>query len=229
MISVCMAAYHGEKYIEEQIASIMMQLGAGDELIVSDDAPGGETQRIVGRLSAEDGRIKYIKGEGRGVVKNFENALNKASGDYIFLSDQDDVWLPGKVIKVMRVLEGGAMLVLHDARVTDGELNEICASFFSEHGSKTGFLRNFAYNSYMGCCLAFRRELLTKALPFPDNLPMHDQWLGLTAERFYKTALLNEALILYRRHGGNVTSKKTGLAKKLSWRVSLLKALLSKR
>lgn len=229
MISVCMAAYHGEKYIEEQIASIMPQLGAGDELIISDDAPGGETQRIVERLSSADGRIKYFIGEGRGVVKNFENALKKAEGDYIFLSDQDDVWLPGKVLKVMRVLESGTTLVLHDARVTDGTLNEICGSYFREHGSKTGFLRNLAYNSYMGCCMAFRRELLSKVLPFPNKLPMHDQWLGLTAERCFKTALLDETLILYRRHGGNVTSKKTGLAQKLSWRVSLLKALLSKR
>ncbi len=222
-----MAAYHGEKYIGAQIASIMPLLDAGDELIVSDDDPGGETQRVVERLSAVDGRIKYFSGEGRGVVKNFENALSKVSGDYIFLCDQDDVWLPNKVDRVIRELESGATLVLHDARVTDADLNETCGSFFKAHGSKTGFLRNLGYNSYMGCCMAFKRELLLKALPFPDNIPMHDQWLGLLAERRGKTRLIAEPLILYRRHGETVTGKKKGLAQKLSWRVSLLKALLA--
>ncbi|NLO45533.1 MAG: glycosyltransferase family 2 protein [Clostridiales bacterium] len=229
MISVCMAVYHGEKYIEEQISSVLPQLGAGDELIISDDAPGGETQRIAENLSSQDHRVKYFEGTGAGVVRNFENALSKASGDYIFLCDQDDVWLPEKVKKVMRELESGTALVIHDAKVTDGCLNEINASFFGEHGSKAGFLRNFAYNSYMGCCMAVRRELLSKALPFPKGIPMHDQWLGLIAERYFETKFLNESLILYRRHGGNVTGEKTGLTQKLSWRFSLLKALARKR
>lgn len=229
MISVCMAAYHGEKYIGAQIASVMGQLGAADELIISDDAPGGETQRIIDRFSRDDGRIKYFAGPGKGAVKNFENALSKAGGDDIFLCDQDDVWLPGKVGRVLRELESGALLVVHDAKVTDGELNVLQNSFFAEHGSKTGFLRNIAYNSYMGCCMAFRRALLAKALPFPENIPMHDQWLGLTAERVGETRLIDEALILYRRHGENVTGQKTGLAQKLSWRAALLRALMRNR
>lgn len=102
MISVVIAAYKGEKYIAEQINSILPQLGDGDEIIISDDYPQGETRRAVEALRSDDNRIKYIEGLRKGVVRNFENAINYATGDYIFLADQDDVWLEGKVAAVMK-------------------------------------------------------------------------------------------------------------------------------
>ena len=94
MISVALAAYKGEKYIEQQIRSILPQLSHGDEIIVSDDKPGGMTEKIVRRLAEEDSRIIYVEGKGKGVVTNFINAIRYTKGDKIFLCDQDDVWLP---------------------------------------------------------------------------------------------------------------------------------------
>ena len=224
-VSVCMAAYHGERYIGQQIRSILSELRQGDELLVSDDAGGGETERIVRSIAQEDARVQYLRGEGKGVVRNFERVLTAASGDVLFLSDQDDVWLPGKVEAVLREIENGACLVVHDARVTDESLHTIAPSFFAQRLSRAGFLRNFLRNSYMGCCMALTRPVLERALPFPPDLPMHDQWLGLTAEKVGRVCFLRQPYLLYRQHGGNVTGGKTSFSQKLRWRLALLRAL----
>lgn len=220
-ISVALAAYKGEDFIEEQLNSILIQLKENDEIIVSDDLPGGKTEQIVRNLAETDKRIKYIKGPQQGLIMNFENAIKNCMGDYIFLCDQDDVWLPDKVEKVTEKLDEGYSLVLHNAMVTDGNLKITDTSFFASHATKTGFLNNIIRNSYMGCCMAFKRDLCSKILPFPQNLPMHDQWIGLIAEKTGKVCLVEKPLILYRRHGGNMTGGNTTLKQKIMWRVSI--------
>lgn len=227
-ISVALAAYNGEKYIGEQLESILLQLGEGDEIIVSDDRPSGKTRAVVEFYSAYDPRVKYIEGEGKGVCKNFENALRHCSGDIIFLCDQDDVWMPEKVERVLKVFESGADVVLHDAFVTDGELNVTHESFFELNGSKKGFLKNFIKNSYMGCCMAFSREFEQEFLPFPDGLAMHDWWIGLNAELKGRVELINEPLIKHRCHENNVTGGKTTAAQKIKWRVQMAKDILKR-
>ena len=225
-ISVCMAAYRGEKFIAEQISSILPQLGEEDELLVSDDAPGGETERIVRAFCEKDARICYMAGPGKGVVRNFEFVLSEAKGDVLFLCDQDDVWRQDKVAAVMHEIGCGADLVLHDATVTDEALFVTVPSFFMLHGSRPGLVRNVLRNSYMGCCMAFTREVAQRALPFPEDIPMHDQWIGLVAERCGNVCFLPEPLILYRRHGGSVTGKPTSLRQKFKWRAAILRALI---
>lgn len=227
-VSVCMAAYHGERYIGAQIRSILSELREGDELLVSDDAPGGETERIVRDFAREDARVQFLRGEGKGVVRNFEHVLRAASGDVLFLSDQDDVWLPGKVEAVLREIERGACLVVHDAQVTDESLQVIEPSFFALRRSRAGFWHNFLRNGYMGCCMALTRPVLERALPFPPDLPMHDQWLGLTAEKCGRVCFLPQPYLLYRQHGGNVTGGRTSIRQKVRWRLSLLRALYRK-
>ena len=223
-ISVALAAYNGEKFIEEQLRSILSQLGEGDEVVVSDDNPSGVTKAAV--LSMGDPRIKYVEGPGQGVIKNFEFAISQTSGDIIFLSDQDDVWLPGKVAAVRREIENGALLVMHDAKITDENLSVTEESFIKAHNSKLGFVRNIIRNSYIGCCMAFSSELKSKILPFPKNLPMHDQWIGLKAERAGKVVLLDEPYLLYRRSGDSLTGGKTTLLQKLKWRIAIIEAVL---
>lgn len=143
-ISVALAAYNGEKYIGEQIESILPQLGRDDEIVVSDDNPAGKTRAAVEFYSAYDGRVRYVEGTGEGVCRNFENAILNCSGDVIFLCDQDDVWLPNKVERVMEAIENGADVVLHDAMMTDGELNVTDESFFSLNGSKKGICQKLS-------------------------------------------------------------------------------------
>jgi len=221
-ISVVLAAYKGEKYLGEQLSSVLPQLGPDDELIISDDLPDGETKKIVDSFAAGDSRIKYIEGKGEGVCKNFENAINTATGDIIFLSDQDDVWLPKKVETVMREFDKGATVVLHDAKVTDAFLKITSPSYFDVHGTKAGFLNNLIRNSFVGCCMAFTGDFKKTILPFPDDLPMHDWWIGLLGELKGTVSFVHETLILYRRHPDTVTGKMTSTGKKFLWRAEML-------
>lgn len=225
-ISVALAAYKGEQYIAEQIESILTQLGENDEIVVSDDYPQGKTKDTVLSLASKDNRIRYIEGEGKGVVKNFENALRNCSGDVIFLCDQDDVWLPDKVESVMTEIRNGACLVLHDASVTDADLNITDESYFASHGSNASLIGNMIKNSFVGCCMAFTKELMSETLPFPAEIPMHDWWIALVAlKKNCRTVLLNKPFILWRRHGDNVTGGKTTFAQKVMWRLKIISSL----
>jgi len=226
-ISVCMATYNGEKYIEEQIKSILNQLSINDEVIISDDNSIDNTIRIIENL--KDNRIKIFYNQSqKGYTRNFENALNHSSGDVIFLSDQDDVWIEGKVENVLRKLENST-LVVTDAEVTDGNLLTLYKSHFENSGVKTGFWINFIKTRYIGACLAFKRELLSKALPFPkkQSLCQHDYWIVIVAEFYYKVSLIRIPYIKYRRHGANasnggLTKSSNSFIKKILVRVYCL-------
>lgn len=228
MISVVMAAYKGEKYIREQVLSVICQLGDDDELIISDDYPQGQTLSAINDIVAGDRRINYCKGPGKGVIQNFEYAISKSKGDYIFLCDQDDVWVDGKVSRVMAEFDKGYDLVLHNAVITDGDMNKNAETVFDINKTQKGFFRNILKNSYQGCCMAFRSDLKKFILPFPQKLPMHDQWIGLMAEKHGKISLVDEPLIYYRRHGGNVTGNGSGLVKKIRWRAEILFSVLGR-
>lgn len=226
MISVALAAYKGEKYIYEQIKSILPQLAEHDEIIVSDDRPGGITEKIVRKMMEKDKRIHYVEGNGKGVVANFINAIRHCHGDKIFLCDQDDVWLPDKVRLVMKEFYNGADLVLHNAYVTDKKLNITNSSFFELRGSRKGVIRNIVKNSYMGCCMAFDRKMLKHIMPIPKSAPMHDQWIGLVCEVYGKVTFIDQPLIYHRMHGNNVTgTSKTSFSQKMEWRRYLISRL----
>lgn len=228
-VSVALAAYNGEKYIKEQINSVLPQLSEDDEIVVSVDPSGDKTQDIVRDISLSDSRVKIIQGEGRGLIKNFENAIKNSRGDIIFLCDQDDIWLEGKVQKVKEAIENdGSLLCMHNARVVNEELEVINDSFFSVRGTRTGIINNIVKNSYMGCCMAFRKEAKQYILPFPEKLPMHDQWIGLVCERKGKVTLIDEPLLLYRRHEDNASSDShAGVLQMLRWRLNIIKSLIN--
>jgi len=204
-ISVCMASFNGEKFIAEQILSILEQLGENDELIISDDSSTDSTPQIIEQLQQNDSRIIFLpRNLFHNPVYNFENALKICRGEYIFLADQDDIWLPGKVDKVISLLKIH-LLVTHDSTVINDLKQILLSSFFAHRKSTAGFWRNLYKNSYTGCCMAFKKSLLDTALPFPRKLQFHDQWLGLLAEAKGKTIFLQEQLILFRRHDNNVS------------------------
>ena len=104
-ISVAMAAYNGESFILEQLASILNQLGEDDEVIVSIDPSKDNTLNVVKALAELDARVKPVEGEGKGLICNFENAIEQCTGDVIFLSDQDDVWADDKIATVMPAIQ----------------------------------------------------------------------------------------------------------------------------
>ena len=177
-ISVAMATYNGEKYIKEQIESIVVNLLPQDEIIISDDGSTDNTRKIIDMLNCD--MIKVIDGPKNGVKKNFENAIRNCSGKYIFLSDQDDIWEKSKVEEILEVLEEGYELVVHDAVVVNGDNSKvIMQSWYKYRNSKKGIVKNIVKNAYQGACMCFSREMLPHVLPIPNNIYMHDQWIGL--------------------------------------------------
>lgn len=218
MISVCIATYNGGKYIKEQLDSILPQLGGGDEVIVSDDSSTDNTVEAIEAFG--DRRIKiYACQRFKSPVYNFENALKMAKGDYIFLSDQDDVWEPGKVEVIMKHLQGST-LVVSDCRVVDAGMRVVRDSFCHGKARPKGVIANLVSNNFLGCCMAFRKELLNKALPFPRNLAMHDIWLGICASAFYSVEFIPDKLIRYRRHGDNASCSGEKSHLKWSYRIA---------
>lgn len=204
MISICIATYNGEKYIKDQLSSILHQLNKEDEIIISDDGSTDNTLTII--QSFNDSRIKvFYNSKKHGVVPNFENSLKHVNGDYIFLSDQDDIWHPNKVKRCLEILKNNS-LVIHNSLIMDakGKISDI--DFFSLRKSKKGYWKNLYKNSFVGSCMAFRKELLPHILPFPNHILWHDMWIGLMAEKKGNTVFIPDILLYYRRHGNNASA-----------------------
>lgn len=231
MISVCMATYNGEKYIEEQLVSILIQISLDDEIIISDDGSTDKTINIISSFC--DKRIVLLHNTGRhGYVGNFENALNHAKGDVIFLADQDDVWAPQKVEIVLNRLNEYD-LVIHDAEIVDATGNSLGRTYYSTMHNRKDFFSNLWKTRWLGCCMAFRREVLEKSLPFPPNIVGHDYWIGMLGMLWFRYCFMDEILVSYRRHGNNTSpsgekSTNSMFYKLVTKRMTILIALLKK-
>lgn len=226
-ISVAMATYNGEKYIKEQIDSILKQLTVNDELIISDDGSTDTTLKIIN--SYNDSRIKVVNGPKIGVKQNFANAIKNCTGKYIFLSDQDDIWIDNKVNKVLRTFENNkCTCIVHDAIVFDSNTNNILYdSFYKLRNSKKGIVKNIIKNSYIGCCMAFDSKMKNKILPIPNDIEMHDQWIGLLNDKYGKNIFIDDKLLKYRRHNDNVSSlSHHKLSKMIRNRIIIIKKIM---
>lgn len=232
-ISVCIATYNGESYVEEQMRSILAQLGSEDELILSDDSSKDRTLEIVRGLS--DPRVRVLaEGPNVGHVRNFERALKAASGDVIFLSDQDDVWLPDKVRDVMAVfISHPEAQMVHHALSTMDEQGRTLNPLWNHvpEGASGGWfflLAQCLRCSMFGCAMAIRRELLEVLLPFPAAAYAHDHWLTVAAGMGAVEGIqqLNRPLVRYRQHRNNVTPRH-GLSwrRRLSVRLDMLRMI----
>lgn len=225
--SIVLAAYNGQDYLAEQLDSILAQMQPDDELIISADPSGDATRAIAWDYAEKDGRIRVLEGPGKGVIANFEAALGNTRHDIIFLADQDDIWLSGKMDAMIQAFEDPDVLAaVHDCIVTDKALHPIEDSFFKSHPVRRGFWDNVIRNGFTGCCMAVSRPLLERALPFPEGIPMHDSYLGLLALKTGKVAWIETPFLLWRRHGGNATGfHKNSLAVQLGQRKALLSAV----
>jgi len=220
-----MATYNGEKFIAHQLNSILLQLDTDDELIVSDDNSTDATIDIINNFN--DNRIQLYINEGeKGTARNFENALKRANGEFIFLADQDDLWLPSKKEFMLGMLQHCDIAVT-DASIIDDKGNIIVKSYFDKRGSGPGFIKNFWKNSYLGCCMAFKRAVLLPALPLPSKVIYHDYWLGLNAELFFKTRFEKEVFTFYRRHENNASTAAFFMRNKSLTSILRMRALMA--
>ena len=229
MISVCIATYNGERYIRQQIESIVCQLNVDDEIIVSDDGSTDGTLDIVKGIG--DKRIKIIEGPGRkSPILNFECALKASKGDFIFLSDQDDVWKPDKVEICMKWLKT-YHCVVSDAEVTDNRLKPLYPSLYAIMQVRQGRIYNTIWkNGYTGCCMAFRRDVVEASLPFPKNIPMHDIWIGNVAAYKYNVIFIPDRLIHFRRHENTISCNGKGskftIWQQMKFRLNIIKNII---
>ena len=196
-------------------------------MLISDD---GSTDETLTLLATYENRIKIIAhARIGGVVANFERVLASAQGDVIVLADQDDVWLPGRLDRIRKEIENADVLLLN-AKIVDENLNDSGTTLFNVIGIRIGFRVNFVKNGFVGCCMAFRKDVLKIALPFPKNLPWHDWYIGLIGEMFFRVKRIEEPYLLYRRHGNNFSEtggkSKYRIYKKISMRFWMLSALL---
>jgi glycosyltransferase involved in cell wall biosynthesis len=206
-ISVCMATHNGERFIRRQLETILAQLAPDDEVVISDDSSTDGTLEVI--RSFADSRIRLFSGNTFfSPIFNFENALRQARGDIIVLADQDDIWLDGKVAVIRERFAQkptGPYLIALDGYVVDEAEQVTDESIFAKLNVGTGFWRNVFDNRYLGCCLAFSRELLAAALPFPRRIPMHDMWLGQLCALIGTTEFVPVKTIKYRKHAASLT------------------------
>jgi glycosyltransferase involved in cell wall biosynthesis len=213
-ISVCMATFNGGKYLRKQIYSILKQLSVNDELIISDDGSTDETIEIIKSFidcrvlllhHVKDNNLEKVKHSHYLVSSNFENALKHVKGDFIFLSDQDDIWVDNKVEVMVPYLLKYSLVMSNCFVINDDDVI-VRESFFSLCKLPRGLLLNISKPIYHGCCIAFTKKVLEEALPFPKKLILHDSWLGVVAESFGKVKFIDDQLMFYRRHNENASA-----------------------
>ena len=202
-ISIALATYNGAQYLAEQLQSYLDQDRIPDELVISDDCSNDDTCDLIDRFSEiAPFDVRLIRQSMHlGYVANFDRALSMATGDLIFLSDQDDVWRPQKISEVCEFIDKNPdfLLVLNDAEITKDDLSPTGLT-------KLGQLRSAGSPDsafVMGCCCAFRRELLDLSLPIPEGAKGHDNWLVDFSNGLCAGLVLESVLQLYRRHDSN--------------------------
>ncbi len=213
-ISVAMCTYRGEKYLRQQLDSILNQTRKPDEIVISDDGSDDKTLQIAKscRRKSNDITIKILTDNAdHGVVGNFTHAIRHCTGDIIFTCDQDDVWKKEKVERFLEIFESdpSAACVFSDAELTDGSLQPLGKRLWESslfNGAENGiFERVLKGNIVTGACMAFRADMLDWAFPVGQGC-LHDEWIGFAAacRQDCRLVPIPETLTLYRQHEQNV-------------------------
>ncbi|WP_184543773.1 glycosyltransferase family 2 protein [Mucilaginibacter sp. FT3.2] len=207
LVSIALCSYNGEKYVAEQLESIITQTYENLEIIVLDDCSTDSTPEIVRAYQARDPRVSLYRNEHNlGFNKNFERAVSLATGRFIAISDQDDVWEPNKIQVLIDNIKD-AWLIFSNSQYMEADGTRTERKLLKDF-SLTG--RNFKMlllnNFVTGHTSMFTRELLDHALPFPDA-GFYDWWMGFVALYHNRLAYVDRVLTRYRAHDGAVTSK----------------------
>jgi glycosyltransferase involved in cell wall biosynthesis len=231
-VSVALCTHNGERFIGEQVRSILRQTELPTQIVLSDDASSDTTVSLVQREVNEHGgapiALVVLRNDpALGVTANFAQAVAACTGDLVALSDQDDVWLPDRVETMVDSFAAAASLTLlfSDAQLVNAAGEPLPDTLFDSirftaaeqrevHAGEalTTLLRR---NVVTGATVMFRRELLDSALPFPASW-VHDEWLAMIAAITGRVDYLPLQLIEYRQHGGNqIGARKPTLRDKI--------------
>lgn len=232
MISVAMTTYNGEKYIFKQLESILAQTVPVDEIIIFDDGSTDNTAQIISQLN--NPKIKFfVNDHNVGYIKNFYKAISRCSGDFIFLSDQDDIWVSNKVEKMVRIMEDtGIDALCTNFSLINADGQEIDREFFPQNRFFRDIQGNvnllisieFEYivygNIIQGATFCINKTVQKYYKELNNGLVYHDHQLLLIASKIGKAIFLNEPLIQYRIHSNNtigLKKKKSKLLKELKF------------
>ena len=206
-VSVVMTTYNGERFVREQIDSILKNLDEQDELIVGDDGSTDNTLEIVEGYLQKDKRVKLVKNNHLGTTQNLQELLGMVQGEIVFISDQDDVWCEHKVNKICADFENPQIdLVFHNSAVSGAQIDDILhPSLFDYLPTSNKFYRNLVYFHFWGCMFALRKKTLEYILPFRFGF---DSWIMFCVTFWGKCFLEREVLMTYRRHGNNLSTFK---------------------
>lgn len=228
MITILMATYNGEKYIAEQIDSILNQSFKDYTLLIHDDGSTDSTVELIkSYVSLHPKRIKLIEDNIKtgGPKNNFFHLMDQVDSPYIMFCDQDDIWLKDKISNAYNACkkiekkygENTPVLVFSDLIVTDKNLNVISESLFKMQKTEPKIAKKLNYlvykNCVTGCTMLFNRKALNVSLPTSCNAIMHDWWVALNVlKNNGKVSFLHTKDIFYRQHGMNSVG-----AKSFSW------------
>jgi len=205
-ISVAMATYNGEKYIIEQLKSIVNQSHLPDELVVCDDNSNDKTVELIEEFSKKVSLkiILFRNKENLGFVGAFNRALEACNGDLVFLCDQDDFWFPNKIdhVSKLAIANPNMNLFLNNAELTDGNL--VPSGFSTFEQMESAGLKQI--DLVLGCCMALRKTFLSYFLPIPNRFSAHDIWLNEFSVIMNSKLLVLDILQYYRRHANNNSS-----------------------
>ena len=213
MISVAMATYNGEKYIKEQIDSILKQTVQDFEIVVCDDCSSDGTWFILEDYSNHDNRIKVFRNEGNlGFKKNFEKAIMLCQGDYVALSDQDDIWTTNHLEVLLNEMKDGVQIVCGRPLFVDEQNKELPekydyfkmdrAPISNDDTARHVFLGR---STYQGASMLIRKSFFDVALPIPDEALYHDSWFAALACIMDGFVYIDKFIMRYRRLNSSVT------------------------
>jgi len=205
LVSVVVATYNGEKYVGLQLDSIIQQTHRNIEVIVVDDCSTDNTYSVLKKYAEDYPNIKIFANEtNAGYVKNFEKGMLLAKGNYIALSDQDDIWELDKIAILLREI-GDHEIIYSNSALIDSEGNSL-------HKTTSDVRRQFGYSDCLmyaigawapGHAMLITRDLVNRCLPFP-NIVTHDFWLGFIATTKGPLKFISKPLVNYRQHDSNV-------------------------
>ena len=234
-IDILMATYNGEKYLEEQLESILSQSYQNFQILIRDDGSIDSTRSVLAEYQKrypEKICLYFNDGESDGAVNNFSKLMDLSTASHVMFADQDDVWHLEKVetlLSEMTALENRLgkdvpLLVHSDLFVVDEQLDLVSKSFWRYSGltpMKTHFGRLLHQNVVTGCASMANRKLVEIATPIPNEAIMHDWWLALAASAMGKIRKIGKPTVYYRQHQRNVLG-----ARNFSWKPTNLRQKL---
>lgn len=208
LVSVVLPTYNGEKYLEEQLRSLMDQSYHNLEIIIVDDKSTDNSLKIINNLASIDNRIKvYANSRNLGLVPNYLKGASLARGEFICVCDQDDYWRKDRIELLRSLLEEDEenMMAYSDIEICDEDLKPIRSSLgFNETRLRKGYLRELSFLKNVTTHMMVRKKVNDMMTIVSDDAPfMHDHLMLILSAGLGKIVYTKEKLIKYRQHSGN--------------------------